>query len=127
LWAKKREQNAAVREAERLANTQRRYKVPDFTPLKPRPSRFVESEEMKQVRSIPSLGPNAKPARSSHVGPDTSDWSNEELAEWRAREAAAQAEVERKKTMVAPLYNKGGYQYVGDAPPEVVKTLGRKV
>jgi len=47
-----------------------------------------------------------------------------EMAE---REAAAQREIERKKTMVAPICNKGGYQYVGDAPPEVVQTLGRKV
>lgn len=47
-----------------------------------------------------------------------------EMAE---REALAQKEIERKKTMVAPICNKGGYQYVGDVPPEVVQTLGRKV
>lgn len=47
-----------------------------------------------------------------------------EMAE---REAAAQREIERKKTMVAPMYSKGAYQYVGDVPPEIVKTLGRKV
>ena len=47
-----------------------------------------------------------------------------ELAE---REAAAQREIERKKKMVAPLYNKGGYQYVGDASEEIIKNLGKKV
>lgn len=47
-----------------------------------------------------------------------------EMAE---REAAARVEVERKKTMVAPMYNKGAYQYVGDVPKEVLITLGRKV
>lgn len=47
-----------------------------------------------------------------------------EMAE---REAKAQAEIERKKTMVAPLFNKGGLQYIGDAPPEIIRNLGRKV
>lgn len=47
-----------------------------------------------------------------------------EMAE---REAQAQKEIARKKTMTAPTYNKGGYQYIGDMPPDVIKTLGRKV
>lgn len=44
-----------------------------------------------------------------------------------AREAAAQVEIERKKKMTAPLANKMGYQYIGDMPESVIKTLGRKV
>jgi hypothetical protein len=43
------------------------------------------------------------------------------------REKVARVEIERKKTMCAPLYNKGGYQYIGDVPPEIIKTLGRKM
>lgn len=48
-----------------------------------------------------------------------------EMAE---REAKAQAEIERKKTMVAPLYNKAGYEYIGGiTDPAILKNLGRKV
>lgn len=43
------------------------------------------------------------------------------------RELQAQAIATSRKKMVAPLYNKGAYQYIGDAPPEIIKTLGRKV
>jgi hypothetical protein len=47
-----------------------------------------------------------------------------EMAE---REAVARKEIARKSKMVAPLYNKGGLQYIGDAPPEILQTLGRKI
>lgn len=44
------------------------------------------------------------------------------------REAAAQIEVERKKTMVAPLYNKAGYEYIGGiTDATILKNLGRKL
>lgn len=43
------------------------------------------------------------------------------------REKVAQAEIERKKKMTAPIANKMGYQYIGDMPPDVIATLGRKV
>lgn len=44
-----------------------------------------------------------------------------EMAE---REKAAQKEIERKKRRTAPLYNKGGYQYVTDETD--LSDLGRK-
>ena len=44
---------------------------------------------------------------------------------WQEREAAAQVEIEKKKKRVAPLFNKGGLQYIGDS--EDLTTLGRKV
>lgn len=44
---------------------------------------------------------------------------------WEEREAQAQVEIEKKKKRVAPLYNKGGYQYVTDETDTT--TLGRKV
>lgn len=47
-----------------------------------------------------------------------------EMAE---REQVAQKEIARKKKMTAPLANKMGYQYIGDMPADVIKTLGRKV
>jgi len=48
---------------------------------------------------------------------------NKEMIE---RERAAQKESERRKSMVAPMYNKGAYQYIGDAATEVIEGLGRK-
>lgn len=48
--------------------------------------------------------------------------------EMAQREAVAQTEIERKKTMVAPLYNKAGYEYIGGVTdPTILKNLGRKV
>ena len=41
------------------------------------------------------------------------------------REKKAQEEIERKKLRVAPLYSKGGYQYITDDTD--LKTIGRKV
>lgn len=41
------------------------------------------------------------------------------------REQLAQEEVERKKKRTAPLWNKGGYQYIPDDMD--LSTLGRKV
>lgn len=46
-----------------------------------------------------------------------------EMAE---REAIAQEKIEQKKKMVAPLYSKGGYQYIGDVDNEIIKDLGKK-
>lgn len=40
-----------------------------------------------------------------------------------AREAKAQAEIERKKMCTAPAYNKGAYQYISDE--EQAKMVGR--
>ena len=42
------------------------------------------------------------------------------------REKDAQKEAERRKSMIAPMYNKGAYQYIGDAAEEVIEGLGRK-
>jgi hypothetical protein len=48
-----------------------------------------------------------------------------EMAE---REAAANKESERRKTMVAPLYNKAGYEYIGGiTDPTILRNLGRKI
>lgn len=41
----------------------------------------------------------------------------------QVREDAAIAELKRKATMTAPIYNKGAYQYLGDIDP---KDIGRK-
>lgn len=123
MWAKKRAANAEARAAEKKANTARAYRKPKFTELKPKESKYVITEGMKRAAEAPSADGYVK------VGVRRKD---PKIAmsrdEYDAREAEAQKEIKRKKTKVAPMWNKGGYQYVGDdAPPEIVKNLGRKV
>ena len=43
------------------------------------------------------------------------------------RERKAMEIAEARKKMIAPLYNKGCYQYIGDAPKEIIQNLGRKI
>ena len=123
LWAKKRAANAEARAAEKKANTARAYRKPKFTEFKPKQSKYVITDGMKRVADAPSA------EGLERIGVRRTD---PKIAmpreEYEAREAEAQKEIKRKKTKVAPLYNKGGYQYVGDdAPPEIIKNLGRKV
>lgn len=122
MWAKKRVENAEKRAEEKKANTARKpRKRRKFVDLKPRESRFVVTEEMARVASLPSA--------SGSVIRKTSKAPKSVLTkeEYEQREALARAEIKRKSKNVAPMWNKGGYQYVGDAPPEIIKTLGRKV
>lgn len=122
LWAKKRAENAARRQAEREASLPTKKKRRTFTELRPREPKFVITEGMAKTASLPSVQSPAKPV-TKRVKP-TAKFSVEE---YKRREAAAHLETERKKKMVAPMANKMGYQYIGDAPPEIIKTLGRKV
>jgi len=127
LWAAKRAANAEKREAERKANTAKPFrKKREFVELKPRDSKYVITDEMKRAAEAPSA---AMPAPTGVVRVDGKKAKrNMGEDEYARREAEAQKEIKRKKTKVAPLYNKGGYQYVGDdAPPEIIKNLGRKV
>lgn len=52
-------------------------------------------------------------------------WDTFPIEGYEEREAAAQVEIQKKKNRVAPLYNKGGYQYITDDTDTT--TLGRKV
>lgn len=45
--------------------------------------------------------------------------------EMQIRENIAQKEIALKKQRVAPLYNKGGYQYISDG--EDLTTIGKKI
>lgn len=49
----------------------------------------------------------------------------EEGHDWAARERIAQEEIEKKKKRIAPLYNKGGLQYITDDTD--LTTVGRKI
>lgn len=121
LMAIQREKNAAKREAEREANTARKFKPSKtFVEYVPKESKYVITDAMKRVANAPSVATTAP----RHV-----KYQKVELTpEMAERERIAREELERKKKRMAPLYNKGGYQYVDpDAPSEIVKNLGRKV
>lgn len=49
----------------------------------------------------------------------------EEGHDWAARERIAQEEIEKKKKRIAPLFNKGGLQYITDDTD--LTTVGRKI
>lgn len=124
FWAKQRVLNAETRAAEKKANTARKpRKRREFVELKPREGKFVITEAMQRTANAPSANPDYQ-CRDITRAEVKSTMSEQEYVQ---REQAARVEIERKKKQVAPLYNKGGYQYVGDAPPEIIETLGRKV
>lgn len=89
-----------------------------FVPLKPR----QYHDAGYSTKSFPSCASAYDKSRDPLFASQTR--YEGEMAE---REQAARVEIERKKTMVAPICNKGGYQYIGDVPVEVLVTLGRKV
>lgn len=47
-------------------------------------------------------------------------------AEMRRREKVAQEEAERRKKMIAPMYNKGAYQYIGGVDETILHDIGKK-
>lgn len=118
LWAIKRAENAAKRAAEIEANTAKKRPKKQFTELRPRDSKYVITDAMQRTASAPSA---TAPVRSPICK------RKEVTPEWAAREEAARKEIDRKKKMVAPLYNKAGLSYIGDAPAEIIKNLGKKV
>jgi len=119
-WQKIREQKAREREA-KPKEVFRKY-VPDVNaaPLPRAPSRHVMTDGMLKAASLPS--------NMTITGRVPSRPALQRLSpEMEERERLAQEETKRKSKMVAPICNKGGYVYVGDSPPEIVQTLGRKV
>jgi hypothetical protein len=98
-----------------------KYKRPEFSQFRPKESRLVYLEADLRASQCPSFD-----GFIVHPNLHTPQLRYED-EEMMKRETAAQEEKKRKSKMVAPLYNKGGYQYVGDAPPEIIKNLGRKV
>lgn len=120
MWAKKRAQKEKQRiaEAEKAKPMRRKKVVREFRPLQPQVSRHVMTEGMLKAARLPS---------NVAAVPSVKDSVIELTPDMAEREKLAQQEISRKKKRVAPLYNKGGYQYVGDAPPEIIQTLGRKI
>lgn len=126
LWAKKRAANAEARAAEKKANTARAFRKPrGFVEFKPKESKYVITEGMKKVAEAPSA--SSKPKKTKMARAADHLLKTRDPEEYARREAAAKVETDRKKKNVAPLANKMGYQYIGDAPPEIIKDLGKKV
>lgn len=94
-------------------NVAKKFKK-EFTPLKKiydQPSVYPELKSLETEKFNTTVKPDAK-------------YDEPELIE---RERLAQIEIENKKKRVAPLYSKGNYQYIGDAPEEIIKNLGKKI
>lgn len=117
-WDKQRKVNAEKREAYLDAITAKRAPKKSFQPLKPRDSRYV---------IMPGMDHSVYPSSSFKQSEKKQTVISMDEEEYKIREAAAKLEIERKKKMVAPLYNKGAYQFIGDAPQEIINNLGRKV
>jgi hypothetical protein len=119
----KRQQNAKRLQAQQAEAATRRLMKELSAPV-----RNSEIRPLGKVRDLPSLSydqsrstqqyPSAltMPVKAAKAGPvvDPRNLDEQEQAEWLAREQAAQAEIDVKKTRVAPMFNKGGYQYIGD-------------
>lgn len=83
------------------------------------PNPHNEIPNYKAYRREPKQYPSAKPISVVYK-------KEQELNDsMKEREKIAQEEIERKKKRVAPLYSKGGYQYITDY--EDLTTIGKKV
>lgn len=86
-------------------------KEPDFIPLRKR------APPLRRIKKALVTEPDTRlpPVPESRLRYDD--------PEMEERERLAQEEIERKKLCTAPLYNKGGYQYV--TSEEMAKDIGR--
>jgi len=84
------------------------------------------------VYSLPKIEiPNRNPHAIIHSGPSIPPIEVEKVKpeydeEMLERERKAKLVTEDLKKMTAPLFNKGGYQFIG-SDPEIIKNLGKKV
>ena len=66
------------------------------------------------------------PSKGVTMGIDTAKRQEELTAEMKEREAIARVESERRKKMIAPMYNKGAYQYIGGVDKAILHDIGKK-
>lgn len=76
---------------------------------------------IRQQKTFRRHTENYPSAKAMPVEPEQRKQVSEEM---QKREQAAQAEIEHKKSRVAPLFNKGAYQYITDEYD--TKDIGRK-
>lgn len=112
-----------VRRAVRLSRIAKPYKKPAFKPMT---SDSVVVKQLEHWAAISKQEREQYPSLRLEVFPDQ-EKQVEHDDEYLMREEAAIKIAQERKKMVAPLYNKGGYQYIGDAPKEIIQNLGRKV
>lgn len=125
---RKRNQAAQQRQLDKVLATARKYTPPEFAEYKPKPRPQLRegADNFRKCKSgsvdivTGSLGKPVELSVEQMVQLEVGD-------DYIRRELAAREQIKRKKKMVAPICNKAGYMYVGDAPPEIVQTLGRKV
>ena len=66
------------------------------------------------------------PSKGVTMGIDTAKRQEELSIEMKEREAIARVESERRKKMIAPMYNKGAYQYIGGVDKAILHDIGKK-
>lgn len=129
-YALQREERAAERQS-RIA---KKRPKPPFTPLRPRQSRFVETDAMKQVRELPSHESVQSVAADTMLDVVQLDFSQLEArvqafmgteeGKLYERELAARKISNNLKSQTAPLFSKGPYQLITD--PNAPKYFNKK-
>lgn len=125
-WERERKKKALLVEKEAQeelkAAAERKKRRKQFRPvfreleIKPGPHDVTMAQD--RSRNLPSKTTLAAPVK----------YERQELTpELQEREDRARKETDRKRKMLAPLYNKGPVQYLGDAPDDIIKNLGKKV
>lgn len=118
------ESERGARALMRQMNVAHKYVKPEFKELSAdsvilHPTRIVHLPGDNWIREKPSLGLGCSPMPETACAELDDDYV--------AREKAAQKIAEERKQMIAPMYSKGPYQYLGDAPKEIVRNLGKKI
>jgi hypothetical protein len=88
------------------------------TRRKPLTGRSYNMPDLSTVRK-----PNLPPLGNGFGNGLTTD--NSILTHMHKESAEVQAEIERKRTRTAPLFNKGAYQYIGDSD-DLTTIVGKK-
>ncbi|ATS92343.1 hypothetical protein DLP05_077 [Stenotrophomonas phage vB_SmaS_DLP_5] len=131
---RQREVDRAVRAEERQSRIAKKFKKPAFTPLKPRESKYVETDSMRRVRELPSFQALSDPKPSMELAMSDMDMTQlearvmafagtEEGAKY-LKEFEARVKSKDYAAQLAPLYPKGPYQLITD--PNAPKMFNKK-
>lgn len=106
----------------------KKYRAKKGNMVYDRPYRGKRVELQCQASGIVHRASNADDIPSVEVtmGIDISTKKKDLDAAMEKREALAVAEATRRKKMIAPMYNKGAYQYIGGVSEEILHDIGKK-
>lgn len=133
---RQREVDRAIRAEERQSRIAKKFKKPAFTPLKPRESKYVETDSMRRTRELPSFqgmpGKVPEPAKELAMADMDMTQLEARVAAFAGTEEGAkylkefEARVKSKDyaAQLAPLYPKGPYQLITD--PNAPKMFNKK-